>query len=115
MTHVPFGRHDTCPICSSNKATGLDKIGARMHKYAVTVIQPSLTQLFNLSNQTKTFPTIWKNARIMPIHKSEDTQNPSNYQAISILPSTSKILEKAGHTQLSSFLDTNELLSSSQI
>ena len=51
----------------------------------------------------------------MPIHKSEDTQNPSNYQAISILPSTSKILEKAGHTQLSSFLDTNELLSSSQI
>ena len=98
-----------------NKATGLDKlISACMLKDAVTVITPSLTQLFNLSIQTKTFPTIWKNARIMPIHKSGDTQNPSNYRPISILPSISKILEKAVHTQPSSFLDTNELLSSSQ-
>ena len=97
-----------------NKATGLDKlISACMLKDAVTVITPSLTQLFNLSIQTKTFPTIWKNARIMPIHKSG---NPSNYMpiSISILPSISKILEKTVYTQPSSFLDTNELLSSRQ-
>ena len=55
-----------------------------MHKDAMTVITPSLT-----------FPTIWKNARTMPIHKTGDTQNPSNYMPISILPSISKILEKS--------------------
>ena len=49
----------------------------------------------------------------MPIHKSG---NPSNYMpiSISILPSISKILEKTVYTQPSSFLDTNELLSSRQ-
>ena len=44
-----------------NKATSLDKlISACMLKDAVTVITPSLTQLFNLSIQTKTDSQIWR-------------------------------------------------------
>ena len=98
----------------SNKATGLDKISARMIKDAVSVITPSLTKLFNLSIQEKVFPNNWKSARIIPIYKSGDKQNPSNYRPISILPTISKILEKAIHKQLSAFLDDNDLLSTSQ-
>ncbi len=56
-----------------------------MIKDAMTVITPSLPKLFNLSIQEKIFPTIWKSARIIPIHKSGDKQDPSNYRPISIL------------------------------
>ena len=87
-----------------------------MIKDAMTVITPSnsLTKLFNLSIQEKTFPTIWKSTRIMPIYKSGDKQDPSNYRPISILPTISKILEKAIHMQLSAYLEGNKLLSMSQ-
>ena len=99
---------------NSNKATGLDKISARMIKDAATVITPSITKLFNLSIQETIFPTIWKTARIIPIYKSGDKQDPTNYRPISILPTISKILEKAIYMQLSTYPEGNKLLSTSQ-
>lgn len=98
---------------NSNKATGLDKISARMIKDAVTVITPSPTKLFNLSIQEKIFPTIWKTARIISIYKSGDKQDPTNYRPISIVPTISKTLEKAIYMQLSTYLEGNKLLSTS--
>ena len=44
---------------NSNKAIGLDCITASLLKDASTVIIPSLTDIFNCSLQTATFPTIW--------------------------------------------------------
>ena len=45
-------------LIRTNKADGLDKISARLLKDAVDVITPSLTALFNLSLQTRSFPFI---------------------------------------------------------
>ena len=59
-----------------NKAAGLDKIDARLLRDAVDVITPSLTALFNLSIQNKTFPTLWKKAKFVPIYKNDDNQDP---------------------------------------
>ena len=39
-----------------NKAVGLDKISAHLLKDATDVISPTLTALFNMSLQTRTFP-----------------------------------------------------------
>ena len=44
----------------TNKPAGLDRITARLLKDAVAVIAPSLTQIFNLSLSSPTFPQIWK-------------------------------------------------------
>jgi hypothetical protein len=41
--------------------SALDHITARLLKDAATVIAPSLTQIFNLSLSSSTFPQIWKN------------------------------------------------------
>ena len=98
----------------SNKAVGLDKISARLLKDAVDVITPSLTALFNLSFQTRTFPSIWKTAKVIPLFKKGDKQNASNYRPISILPTISKILEKAVHTQFYAYLTENNLISPNQ-
>ena len=98
----------------TNKAVGLDKISARLLKDAVDVITPSLTALFNLSLQTRTFPSIWKTAKVIPLFKKGDKLNASNYRPISILPTVSKILEKAVHTQFYAYLTENNLISPNQ-
>ena len=77
------------------KAIGLDKISARFLKDSFYVIVSSLTSLFNISLQTETFPSTWKNARVVPLFKKGDKQDPSNYRTISILPTLSKILKKS--------------------
>ena len=84
---------------------------ARILKDAVDVITPSLTALFNLSLQTRSFPSIWKTAKVIPLFEKADKQDASNYRPISILPTLSKILEKAVHTQLYAYLTENNLIS----
>ena len=52
-------------------------------------------------------PSEWKSARVIPLLKSGEPDNMENYRPISILPLTSKIMEKA---VLYSFLTNNQLL-----
>lgn len=98
----------------TNKAVGLDKISACLLKDAVDVITPSLTALFNLSFQTRTFPSIWKTAKVISLFKKGDKQNASNYRPISILLTVSKILEKALHTQFYAYPTENNIISPNQ-
>lgn len=105
---------DALNVLKQNKAVGLDKISARLLMDAANVITPSLTTLFNLSLQTQTFPSIWKDAKVVPLFKKGDKQNPSNYRLVSTLPTLSKILEKAVHSQFYSYLSENTMLSSKQ-
>jgi len=81
-----------------SKATGADKISARMLKVTVSYITSSLTKLFNLSIRTCLFPQSWKCARVVPIPKGGDPSNTTNYRPISILPILSKLLEKHVHS-----------------
>ena len=82
-----------------NKAIGLDKVSARLLKDAAEVVAPSITSLFNISIQTGTYPSTWKLAKVTPLFKKGSRQDPSNYRPISVLPTISKVLEKALHAQ----------------
>ena len=62
----------------TNKAAGLNKVSARLLKDAVDVITPSLTALFNESHQTRSFPSIWKTAKVIPLFKKGDKKDSSN-------------------------------------
>ena len=96
------------------KATGTDELPAGMIKDCAKAISKPLSYIVNLSLQTGVFPTVWKNAKITPVYKSGDTGKPENFRPISVLPIFSKILEKAVHGQLSSFLEENKLLTEFQ-
>ena len=52
--------------------------------------------------------------KVVPIFKSGDQTNASNYRPITILPVLSKIIEKAVHMQLYTFLKENKLLAREQ-
>jgi hypothetical protein len=62
--------------------------------YSASVITPSLTNLCNSSIEMRIFPSEWKIARVVPLHKKGSRPVLDNYRHISILPAVSKIFEK---------------------
>ena len=97
-----------------NKATGLDELPPGMLKDCRNHIATPIHFIVNLSLQSSTVPTAWKQAKLTPIFKSGDHKNVENYRPISVLPILSKLVEKAVHTQLLEFLETNNLLNDAQ-
>ena len=97
-----------------NKAIGLYRISARLLKCASFLICSSVTKLLNLSIHTSKFPEIWKCSKVTALFKSSYQTNASNYRPISILPTLSKILERAVHFQLYVYPNTNHLLTDRQ-
>ena len=95
-------------------ATGEDDIGAKLIKDIKHTITPVLTRIINTGYSCNTFPDCMKKAVIKVIHKKESTEEISNYRPISILPTLSKIFERAAVNQIVYYLETNNLLSSSQ-
>ena len=95
-------------------ATGLDKLPPRAIIAACSIISYPLSSIINSSIALSHFLSQWKCAAITPLHKGGDRSIPSNYCPISVLPVCSKLLEKHIHRQLSSHLNSNNLLYSLQ-
>ena len=70
--------------------------------------------IFNLSFKQGIFPKKLKIARVIPVFKSGDDTNISNYRPISILPCFSKILERIMYNKLYSYLEKNNILYNKQ-
>ena len=94
----------------SSKTCGVDNIDSYIIKLAKNDLLPVITHLVNLSIQSKTFPSQWKSAKVIPLHKKEDTFLPQNYRPVALLPIVSKILERAVFGQVISYFESNQLL-----
>ena len=103
-------------ICnlSNNKSPGLDGFQAKLLKLAAPTICKPLAYICNLSLLTSTFPSEWKQAKVTPIFKNGDKSDVGNYRPISVLSIVSKILERAVHDQLYTYLTSNSILHPSQ-
>ena len=77
-----------------SKASGPDRISARMLRSTASNIAPAITKLFNLSLILGKLPKEWKVAQVTPIPKSSLTTDPANYRPVSLLSILSKLLEK---------------------
>ncbi len=97
-----------------NKATGLDKIPAKVLRISADIIAPSLTYIFNSSLYTGIYIDEWKRTQVIPIYKSEDRRKCENYRPISILPIVSKVFEREVFRQLYAYFSNNSLLSKFQ-
>ncbi|CAB3992953.1 Hypothetical predicted protein [Paramuricea clavata] len=74
-----------------SKASGPDRITARLLIETSEQIAPSLTLLFNKSLEEGVFPDEWKLANIVPVYKKDNRQYVENYRPISLLiPSSQK-------------------------
>ena len=92
------------------KSKGYDGIDMCMLKKIIPHILTPLRHICNTSLSQGIFPDEMKIARIIPLFKSGDKQNVSNYRPISLLPQFSKILEKIFNNRLMNFLNSNNLL-----
>ena len=96
----------------NTKTYGNDELDATSIKIVTTSLLQPLQFLINQSLRTKKFPTQWKLAKLLPLHKGKGSCkfSPSNYRPISILPVLSKLLEKVVQSQMIQFLNsTNQL------
>ena len=71
-----------------------DQMNLQHIKESLMVTIPYITLIINTSIVTNLFPKPWKHSIIIPIHKSGDTEEPTNFRQINLLPILSKILEK---------------------
>ena len=83
------------------KATGHDNIANKILKIAAPVISESLADLFNLSITTNTFPDhSWKVAKVFPLFKSEERNDPSNFRPISVLSTVGRLVYEQMYTYI---------------
>ena len=95
---------------STSKATGIDKISAKVLRAAASAIAPSLTEIFNMSIDSNRFPSDWKTARVIPLFKNSQRSVLDNYRPISILPVVSKIMERLLYNEISDYFTKKQLL-----
>ena len=102
-------------LCSlkNSKSFGLDSIDTYALKLAGPYILPVLTHLINLSLVKSKFPSDWKNAKVIPLHKKDDPLDPKNYRPVAILPILSKILEKVVFLQVVDYMEANDFMNPS--
>jgi hypothetical protein len=73
-----------------------------------------LRHIINRSLETGYVPQQFKIAKVIPLFKAGDRSLPDNYQPISLLSCFTKILEKAVGRRLVSFLESNDIIPTSQ-
>ena len=98
----------------SKKAHGCDDISIAMIKICDFSIVEPLYLFFEKCLETGIYPSIWKKANIVPIHKKESRQSKTNYRPISLLPIFGKIFEKLLFDTLYCHLCDNNLLTQNQ-
>ena len=95
-------------------SAGFDEIPLNILKSSIVHVAEPISKLINSPFSGGIFPNNLKIAKVCPIYKSGDKRLFSNYRPISVLPSFSKIYEKAVSKRLMSFLDANSILIDNQ-
>ena len=109
----PCNANDIIKLIKSlkpGKSIGPNSISIQLLKELKDVLSYPLTHLFNLSLSQGIFPDAFKVAKVIPIFKSGERTNQSNYRPISLLSNLGKLLEKVVHIQLSDFFEHEKLL-----
>ena len=110
---VNFTTDDISKIINNldpNKAHGHDMLSIRMIKLCGNSISKPLSITFNDCLKEGKFPSDWKKAHVVPVHKKGDKQCLKNYRPISLLPICSKIF----YNELFTFFTDSNLNSPNQ-
>jgi hypothetical protein len=82
--------------------------------HIIEVIAPYLALIYNNSVSEGVFPDLMKCSKVIPLFKSGESSDLTNYRPISILPVLSKVYEKLMLNSLLSHFNRQRLLTSNQ-
>ena len=117
LSSVRFSQDNIAKIIQNldpNKAHGHDNISIRKLKICGSSIYKPLEMIFKQCIETGFFPSEWKKASIVPIHKKGDKQTLENYCPVSLRHICGKILERLMFNEMFNFFIKNKLISSNQ-
>ena len=108
----PVSEEEVVKIVKSikSKSSGIDGINISTILLFLPRITTVLTNIINTSFELNQFPERWKKALITPIPKCDVPLQESDFRPISLLPTFSKILEKAANIQIVAYLLKHDLL-----
>ena len=87
------------------KASGPDDVSSQVLRHCSSELAGSLTEVFTSCVQEDTWPSIWKGARVVPVHKKKSRSDPANYRPISLLSVVGKVFERIVVETLTHHLD----------
>ena len=82
----------------------MDGITTRLLQECARSISPSICMLFNKSFAECRFPTLWKEAVVVPVFKRGDRSHLNNYRPIALLSSVGKVCERVVYNKLYKFV-----------
>ena len=97
-------------VLDVNIAVGHDNILAFFIKLSKFVIAPYLNIVINFAFSDGIFPVNCKIAKVIPLLKYGNANDPNNYRPISILTCFTKIFEKLLHKRLNEFLNKTNVI-----
>ena len=93
----------------NSKCTSIDELDNFAVKLSADYIAQPLHHIVTLSLMQNTFPSSWKQSKLIPLHKKHSQLNPKNYRPVAILSPLSKILEKVIYQQIYDYFNGNKL------
>ena len=115
-----FGTPDRSKVLSlirsmdSKKAHGCNDLSIAMLKICDLAIVEPLSLIYEKCLESGKYPSLWKKANVLPIHKKESRQLKKNYRPISMLPICGKLFEKLIFDEIYDHLVKNDLLTPNQ-
>ena len=94
----------------SKQSYGHYGISSEILKLGAKVLVIPLTYIINTSILTGKYPTDWKLAKIVPIHKKGEKSKLKNYRPVSLLCIPGMTLERVVALQVEEYFERNELL-----
>ena len=87
------------------KSSYIDNIGNEAIKHGYLSIEPALIALFNMVLSYGSFPKIWSDGLIIPLHKKDDKLDPNNYRGIVISSCLGKLFLKILTKRINKYMD----------
>ena len=97
-----------------HKASGFPLVATKIWKVVFTEFALILTHILNCSMTSGFFPDKWKTGTVIPIPKVTNPTKTGELRPISLLPLTSKIIEHLIHSQMSQFIEQNNIINISK-
>ena len=97
-----------------NSKQDINSISIPILKEFRGVLSHIIADLINKCFETGIFPTTFKKAIVLPLHKKDSPDIMTNYRPISILPKLSKIIEKCVKSRLLHYFTRNKLFNQVQ-
>ena len=103
-----------CKAINIHKASCIEHLSSQIIRDAFLAVPNKVVQLFNLSFANTDIPKAWKVAKVTPLQKAGNSNDVSNLRPVSLLPITSKLIEKIVHSRIYEFCETNNILDDKQ-